>query len=377
MQHVTQIIGDGKAGGGTTVVLDLSRRLAERGFGVTVAGQPDSYLLDEARRAGLETLEIDFSRRSGSLDVARRLSAHLERRPDTILHAHGARAGLPAAMLPRGARRALAYTVHGFHYQHKRAGVRQAARWAEWFCAKRADARVYVSANERALALRDGIIGQEDTHEVIHNGTAARTVAPAAGEARFDIAFLGRLHPQKNPLILPRILRAMQPQRPRLAVIGGGECEAALRASVASAGLEAQVTFLGAQSHDQALAALAQSRVMLLPSRWEGLPVSVIEAMQLGIPVVASRVPGTDELVVEGKTGHLCGVDDVEGYAQRLTALLGDAAACQRMGAAAMRRAAEGFSLDRQVDRHAALYRWLAKQQPKAVLDLAAIHAGA
>jgi glycosyltransferase involved in cell wall biosynthesis len=213
---------------------------------------------------------------------------------------------------------------------------------------------------------------------VIHNGTAVgRTVLPAAGRSRFDIAFLGRLHPQKNPMILPEILRAMQPLRPRLAVIGGGECEAALRAGMANAGLDAQVTFLGAQSHDQALAALAQSRIMLLPSRWEGLPVSVIEAMQLGIPVVASRVPGTDELVVEGKTGHLVGVDDVEGYAQRLGALLGDEAACRRLGAAAMLRVAEGFTLDRQVDLHAALYRRLAIRAPKAAIDLAAFHARA
>ena len=120
--------------------------------------------------------------------------------------------------------------------------------------------------------------------------------------------------------------------------------------------MQEQVTFLGALEHADALAALAQARVMLLPSLWEGLPVSVLEAMHRGIPVVASNVPGTDELVIDGRTGYLVPTQDAQAYAERIARLLADAPLRARLGAEAIVRAREHFSIDGQLAAHAALY---------------------
>ena len=95
---------------------------------------------------------------------------------------------------------------------------------------------------------------------------------------------------------------------------------------------------------------------MLLPSLWEGLPVSVLEAMHRGIPVVGSAVPGTDELVVDGETGFLVPVADVDAYADRIRRLLTESGLRARMGATAIARARASFSTEAQLAAHMALY---------------------
>ena len=101
---------------------------------------------------------------------------------------------------------------------------------------------------------------------------------------------------------------------------------------------------------------LACARIMVLPSRWEGLPVSVLEAMHRGIAVVASDVPGTDELVVDGETGFLVPPANAAGYADRIVRLLSDNGARRRMGTRALSRARALFSHQSQLDSHIALY---------------------
>ena len=101
---------------------------------------------------------------------------------------------------------------------------------------------------------------------------------------------------------------------------------------------------------------LARAKLMLLPSRWEGLPVSVIEAMHRGVPVVASNVRGTNELVIDEETGFLVPADDVRAFADRVGRLLLDDRLRVGMGARAIARARSEFSLARQIEAYAAVY---------------------
>lgn len=355
---VLHVVGDGAAGGGTTVVLALLEGLLEAGARVRVATQLGSYLADEAARRGVGVLGLDFRRRSNSLRLTRDLAAAVE--AGTIIHAHGARAGLPCALIPRSRSAALVYTVHGFHYLNKTGLARELARQAERFCIRRASATVFVSEHDRATGQTERLLLPSSRHEVIYNGAMPGPGARNGnGQPEYDIAFLGRLHRQKNPLILPDILKACRPLRPSLRVIGGGEMEDELRRRAYEGGVADQMLFLGAQDHGSAISHLARARVMLLPSLWEGLPVSVIEAMHLGLPVVASRVPGTDELVVHGSTGLLVDRDDAAGYAAALNRLLSDHALRASMGEAGQQRAREMLDVAAQVRRHLALYESL------------------
>jgi glycosyltransferase involved in cell wall biosynthesis len=354
MPHLLQVVGDGLPGGGTTVVLQLSERLAARGAEVTVASQSGSYLLQQAARLGLRTLPLDFSRRRTTAAVTRALWRHALAHEGTAIHAHGARAGLPVALLSSRAVLARYYTVHGFHYGSKPAVVRHLAMAVERFCMARADATVFVSTHDRETAVKVRLLPSGAPMHVIPNG--ADHAEPSIEEPEFDIAFLGRLHRQKNPLILPQILTALRPLRPSLCIIGAGALESSLREAAAAAGVAEQMTFLGGLGHADALAVLGRVRVMLLPSLWEGLPVSVLEAMHRGIPVVASAVHGTEELVADGDTGFLVPVADVSAYADRVRRLLTDDELRARIGARALARARAAFSTEGQVAAHIALY---------------------
>lgn len=356
MLEVLQVIGDGSPGGGTTAVLLLSHELSRRGVSVTIASQHSSHIIEQARRRGLRIFELEFGKRHRSRRVTQSFANYLRMSPPTVVHAHGARAGLPVAMLSRDAAASRVYTVHGFHYREKPIGVRHMAKMVERFCIRRSNATVFVSNGDAKIARQEGLIDDQDHSHIIRNGCPEADTAIIPESPKYDIAFLGRLHFQKNPLILPEILTAMRPARPSLCIIGSGEYEDELRRRIKEAGLSEQVTFCGAQPHAQALDILASSRVMLLPSRWEGLPISVVEAMHRGIPVVASNIPGTDELIVDAQTGYLVDRDDVVGYADRLNRLLVHEDLRRGMGRAALRQAREQFSLEPLVTAYLSLY---------------------
>src|SRR5215471_2368190 len=167
MLEVLQVIGDGNPGGGTTAVLSLSEELSRRGVSVTIASQRSSHIIGQARKRGLRTLELEFAKRSHSRRIAHSFANYLRMCPPTVVHAHGARAGLPVAMLPQSVARSLVYTVHGFHYRQKPPGVRQVARMVERFCIGRSNVTVFVSNGDAQIARQERLIAAENRCQII------------------------------------------------------------------------------------------------------------------------------------------------------------------------------------------------------------------
>jgi glycosyltransferase involved in cell wall biosynthesis len=126
-------------------------------------------------------------------------------------------------------------------------------------------------------------------------------------------------------------------------------------------GIAPLVHFLGFQ--DDVPAIVKAADVMALPSRDEGLPLAVLEAMACGRPVVSTPVGGVPEAVIDGETGLLVRPDDSEALAGAVLRILRDNDLASRLGAAARHRVEDGFSLDRFVVRVAALYEELLAAQ--------------
>jgi glycosyltransferase involved in cell wall biosynthesis len=117
------------------------------------------------------------------------------------------------------------------------------------------------------------------------------------------------------------------------------------------------VRFLGFRADVPAL--LAAADILVLPSRSEGFPNTLLEGMALGLPVAASRADGIPELVVSGETGLLHAVDDVDAFTADVERLLGDADLRHRLGEAGARRAATVFAQDKVMDQvEDCLCRW-------------------
>lgn len=143
----------------------------------------------------------------------------------------------------------------------------------------------------------------------------------------------------------------------RCDVVGTGPMRPQLLRRIREAGLEGRVRLLGARTEAQVAEALAASDLFLLPSqvapdgRREGIPVSLMEAMAAGLPVVATRLTGIPELVVDGETGRLVEPGDAEGLATAVSELLANPDRASRLGAAAQEKIRAEFSLEACVRR--------------------------
>jgi glycosyltransferase involved in cell wall biosynthesis len=142
--------------------------------------------------------------------------------------------------------------------------------------------------------------------------------------------------------------------------VGGGPGEPAARALADELGLVARVRFLGRLAPDDVWLALGRFGVSVLSSLSEGMPNAVLEAMLAARPVVATRVPGMDEVVRDGVTGHLVPPRDPLALAAAVTQLLKDPGSAVRMGAAGRARALAAHGPDRMVDDFLRLWRALA-----------------
>lgn len=171
------------------------------------------------------------------------------------------------------------------------------------------------------------------------------------------ILHVGRFNEQKNHGglldVFERVL-ALVPAA-RLVLVGDGLLRPTVEESIAARGIGEQVRLLGLRGDVPRLMGL--SDVFLFPSFFEGFGLAALEANAAALPVVASRVPGLTEAVVDGQTALLHEVQDVDGMARSVTRLLTEPDAARQMGDAGRRRVEADYSLDASARRLRDLYR--------------------
>ena len=140
----------------------------------------------------------------------------------------------------------------------------------------------------------------------------------------YDMIYVGRLTFQKDPQRLMRLCARLKKDKPDLkaAIVGTGELLEEAQALCESLNIQENVHFLGFQSNP--IKMVADSRAMILTSRWEGTPMCALEAMYLGTPVVSTPSDGMKDLLVDGVSGYL--TDDDEQMAQDLLRIFADPA---------------------------------------------------
>jgi len=200
----------------------------------------------------------------------------------------------------------------------------------------------------------------------------------AAGRARWGlreedevIAYLAHFRRGKGHLHLASAAAQIAPRFPRARFLLAGDEEshagyrahsAAFRREIDRLGLRDRFLFAGLVPSGREV--LAAADLCLNLSDQEGMSNTIMEAMALGLPVVATAVGGTPDLVEDGETGYLVAAGDGAGAAERTALLLEDAERRARMGASGRRRMEERFSVDGMVDAYAALYRSLLGTAP-------------
>jgi glycosyltransferase involved in cell wall biosynthesis len=298
------------------------------------------------------------------LGVVRTLRRLDRERRYTLVHAHSSKAGALVRMsLPRSRR--LVYTPNCFAFAAELGAARRAAYQAvEQALVPRSGAIVAVCEWERELALRR-LRGAEPRLHVIANGVdpCNRGASPAAAEELLDFkgdlplaGMVSVLRPQKDPLLAVRAARLIDgaAAHGRLAIVGNGELRGAVEAEIEKLGLSEQVRwFPFAGGVEPYLAALD---VFVLPSSWEALPLSVLEAMSCGLPVIATTVGGVPEAVLDGVTGRLVEPGDAVALAGAMGELLSSQERRRELGDRGRAEYEGRFRADAMVEATARLY---------------------
>ena len=209
----------------------------------------------------------------------------------------------------------------------------------------RADAVTAVSRAAAARLLEAYAVPPARLH-VVPNGVDVDFWSTESGTGRRDrdpvVLAVGRLDPVKGHDVLLRAFPRVRARVPaaRLVIVGGGGDRAPLEALAADLGIAAAVTFDGPLDAARVRERLAGARVFVLPSRSEGLPLSLVEAMAAGVPCVATAVGGTPE-VLTPDAGVLVPAEDPASLGDAVADLLLDEARSSSLAVAGRRRAAE------------------------------------
>ncbi len=204
--------------------------------------------------------------------------------------------------------------------------------------------------------------------KVVYNGVDCRRFMPTdrqEARRRLGVAEDGlialtvaSLTPIKNHLgLLEAVALLLRDRQPKLRFLflGEGPMRGQIEAAIGSLNLTGYVILPGAS--DQVLDYLQAADLFILPSSLEGMSNAILEAMAVGLPVIANRVGGNCEIVVDGETGLLCSADDLGGWAESIARLADNGVLRERMGAAGRSRALEVFSIQQMMANYADFYR--------------------
>jgi glycosyltransferase involved in cell wall biosynthesis len=359
-----------RVAGAERQVLLLAGGLVRREWRVSVVALSGSGgdSAKELRAQGAEFFTLEM--RKGLADPRGWLRFHrwLDRERPDVVHAH-----LPhATWLARWSRliSPLPVVIDSVHTSNTGGpGRRFGYRLSRWL-------------PDRVCGVSDGVAGayrsagmvSRSSLAVLPNGVDVERWRPdpaARCELRRRLGFTneflwfaaGRLDPVKD---YPTLLRAMMevPKSAHLVIAGGGPEEGPLRELAIQLGIESRVRFLGFKP--DVVEWMQAADAFVLASRWEGLPLSLLEAGACGLPAVATDVAGSREVVVNGETGLLAtsgGPFALRAAMNRMMRL--DAGARSEMGEKARRRIVERYSLESVLDRWEGTYRELLARHPR------------
>jgi glycosyltransferase involved in cell wall biosynthesis len=204
---------------------------------------------------------------------------------------------------------------------------------------------IAIVANSNGLRQLANVFDSRFEIPIIPNGVDLESYRQAERDWLFPrLLSVGRLVHQKGLDLAMRALGRLKELSWEWHVVGDGPQMHGLRVLAKELGIEDRVHFLGWQSRGQLIESYKQANVFLFPSRHEGMPNAMLEAMASGLPVIASCIAGNEELVLDGNTGYLFPSEDIESLQTALKKILGNPALREQMGNASRLHAEANYS---------------------------------
>lgn len=352
-------------GGAQAHVRDLLRHFSDR-YELALATSHQGFLTEAAEQLGIpvkivRNLVQPLSPAKDLKVVGELVGLIREYRPH-LVHLHSSKAGMVGRLAARIAGIPSVFTAHGWAFTEGASRLRRMLAIAtEWLAARVGNRIIAVSDYDFNLAIRCHVTAPPQMLR-IHNGVpdVPERAKPQAGPAR--LVMVARFAPPKDQALVIRAVAGIKADY-RLRFVGEGPQMEEARELARQLGILDRVEFLGARNDVPAL--LAESQVFVLASNYEGFPVSTLEGMRAGLPVVASDVGGAKEALVEGESGFLFPKGDQEALRQKLMPLIEDPALRGRMGRAARLRYEQQFSLQGMLGKVEDVYEELLGERVK------------
>lgn len=359
MKIVQLITGSSSFGGAEAHVRDLAIGLSSRGHEcVVMVGPPHGLLTGQLRSRGISVIEIPALRKPihplwDPLSLVQVIAALRKLRPDVIA-THTSKAGfigrIAAALLGIPS----FFTPHGLSFIHRETGKPIRFRLSlERLALPLGAGIIAVCDAERRLAL-DMLPIPPHTIATIHNGLPDRTPSPRKQQSPIVITMVARFDLQKDHATLFKALSTITDLDWELRLAGSGPLLPAAKRLADQYGLTPRTRFLDECSDVPSL--LSASDIFVLISNWEAFPISILEAMREGLPVLATDIGGVNEAINHGVNGFLVPRKDANRVAQYLASLLRSADLRQSMGAQSRQSFCKKFVSHRMLDKTVTVY---------------------
>jgi glycosyltransferase involved in cell wall biosynthesis len=348
-------------GGAQIHVRDLAAAVRAQGHDPSVITSGSGPFVDDLRAMGIPVLVLQHLcvpiRPIADLRALREIHSALTTLRPELVAAHSSKAGILGRVAGRSLKVPVVFTVHGWAFTPGIPPARAALyRRVERLVGPLASKLITVSEYDRQLAL-EARIAPADRVVTVHNGMP--DVPPALradpGRSPARLIMVARFETQKDHPTLLAALGGLRDLPWEIDLVGDGPLMGEMQARAEALGVADRVRFLGQRRDVGQL--LAGAQASLLATNWEGFPLSILEAMRAGLPVVASDVGGIRESVKEGETGYLVPRGGVEELRDRIRRVLTDAELRVRLGRSGRARFEQEFTLERSVAGTLAVYR--------------------
>ncbi len=331
---VLECIRQGQIGGGESHLLSLVENLDRDRFEPVVLSFTEGPMVDRLKAMGVKT-QVIYTERPFDVTKWPAVKDFIQSENVDLVHAHGTRASSNTLWAAKKLGLPLIYTIHGWSFHNDQNPlVRRLRILGERWITSRSAVNIAVSASNRQSGLEQ--IPKLEAM-VINNGIDQQKFSPvrAFKNIREELSipggamvvlFIARFTSHKQPLTLIRAFKEALAVNPDLylLMVGDGDERAAGIQLVKELGLEDRANL---QPFRQDVPdVLAAADIFVLPSLWEGLPIGLLEAMAMGKAVVATRVDGTREVLVDGDNGLMTEPGDIKALAGAILKLSADEA---------------------------------------------------
>lgn len=349
-------------GGASVHLLDLAKGMRDLGHEVCVLVGGQGIVVDRAEQMGVDCRSLKYLVRQispwtdfrGFLELSRELE---DLKPD-LVHLHSAKAGILGRLAAKRCSVPAVYTAHGWPFTE---GISERKRKV-YAIIERAMARICariitVSDYDRNIAIQEKVAATAQI-VTVHNGmpdAPMKWPSKPSGSLGVKLIMVARFEEPKDQRSVVEALATITDLNWTLDFIGDGPNLPSVKSLVDRLGLYRRVAFLGAR--DDVPELLNHADALILVSRWEGLPLTVLEAMRAGLPVIASDVGGVAEAVTDKVTGYLVPRDGQAELVGALRKIISNSEARVRMGEAGRMEFEREFTFEVMLQRILSVYQ--------------------